>query len=751
MIDQPASELQTASDSSLKTLEEISAVLEKEFSRNRRRGWAEFAGDDVVEKNVHLHQAFARYAEVVKGQPNDVYEYIKKHVLDKDPKDPTAGLTPNEWTIFVTGLAFRVLPTISELERRDASLRAAGLNTKAYTSNFADEAGRAGKKSHIQLFFESVRALNKVLEVPLPEDIETYYMIYHLIKMRQQGITFKSPLEPVAESVSLQALYADIEIPKIEFPPVIAEKAKPTSWRSRVGLPTQPNEQSTADIVLQSKLRAAAQKIAQARADKRQAANKHKPVAANRSPEQALEDYQNVVRQDHPTLLDYYIAARQVGLANAEEIKRHQLEWSPAIYADMSHNTTINFDYSESTVNIPERHPPKEALMLASIRAAAHAKASGRAATLDDALEELQVILQTSETLPEQQRMKTQVDANLMKEMTDFFAIVGRKELAKGGLPFEDDFGRKYYTGRGSDRKRNHVQGSLPTTRKEWQDHPANREYERFDHILHTEPYGPVLLPHHMVGIQYDGGAAYGIEDAWKMEQAWNEHPLSVLPGDGFPYLLVEPPTPVPEKVGNYLPKRYRERQFINAQRIAALLPDEIISYLDNTKAAAPATTNKKITVDEITAQLDTLTREGSAAQLSHIDAYHRMVKKMLGCFKDNTERWKALLWSDIHVGKHGVEPDHAKDAREIFLGQMHSCHFAPQMIAEAFDNVVERGYLHNQKYHWEVVTKAMAEAREKALANGESVIKPSTYLSNGFVDFVVGAREHMQGRVANH
>lgn len=156
--------------------------------------------------------------------------------------------------------------------------------------------------------------------------------------------------------------------------------------------------------------------------------------------------------------------------------------------------------------------------------------------------------------------------------------------------------------------------------------------------------------------------------------------------------------------------KAYEKTWFRTAQEYAELLPDEAIDFRI---ANAPGFREAKDPSDKremMFRALNTLSRECSAAKGSHIETFGNMLrayKERLGhCFK------RAIFWSDIHVGTIGVEDEHARKAREEAIAVMHASKNDPYAIAYALDEVVNNGYLAQQKHHWEHVVAALEKCR---------------------------------------
>lgn len=158
--------------------------------------------------------------------------------------------------------------------------------------------------------------------------------------------------------------------------------------------------------------------------------------------------------------------------------------------------------------------------------------------------------------------------------------------------------------------------------------------------------------------------------------------------------------------------KSFGPMWFRQACQIAALLPDESINYYKAVNADKSAH-HPNDALDLLTRELNTLTREGNAP--THIGAYDRLVRAHAGYFGSDAKR--AQFWSDIHVNpKTGVEKSHETALIERFLSILRSNlldkQIDPDAIAEVFDHVVDRGYIAQQKQHWEAVVASMEQAR---------------------------------------
>lgn len=222
-----------------------------------------------------------------------------------------------------------------------------------------------------------------------------------------------------------------------------------------------------------------------------------------------------------------------------------------------------------------------------------------------------------------------------------------------------------------------------------------------------------LILPHH-------------VRKAWsEMRSTWRGDETSALDGTYIP-------TYVHDKHGKFLGDA--DEAFYAALRITKKLPNSAINYFLQTWKQQGLDVAPYDAATLLQHELGFLTREANADRGSHIEAYGDVVETYLGYLdqrklssKDRAaERRDATLYADIHVGENeGVEGSHADAARDLMLTLVNACanmnmyetQQPAAMLTNAFNHVVDHGYLHLQHAHIDEAVKEMTQAREEAIA----------------------------------
>ena len=189
-VSSPSTDQPAAADVSPQTSKTVVA-LEGVFTERLNHLRGEAANHPSAEINAQIaavekaQASFHAYQQSVTTKPHASMTFVRQHAKN--------GYSPKAWTVFITALMLRVLPTTEELLKLDAALRNCTYVGDRIRDNYLDEVGNGKLKSHVQLLFDSVRIMQKNLGLEVAADIETYQLVYQLIKLRKAGVEFKLP------------------------------------------------------------------------------------------------------------------------------------------------------------------------------------------------------------------------------------------------------------------------------------------------------------------------------------------------------------------------------------------------------------------------------------------------------------------------------------------------------------------------------------------------------------------------------